>query len=440
MTADRPNIDALFNDLHPSLSHQAAIVEANRCLNCFDAPCTAVCPTHIDVPAFIGKIARDNMRGSALRILEANILGLSCSRVCPVDVLCEGSCVMHGRGERPIAIGLLQRDAMEHFYDSGAQMPLPVRAESSQRIACVGGGPASLACAAELRRLGYQVTIFESRAAAGGLNTFGVAEYKLNAADSRREVEFVRSLGVAIETGATVGENLSLEELESNYAAIFIGIGLGAGLNLDLNAAGKPLIDALQFIEAYKRREPVPVGRHVIIIGGGNTAIDAATAAKRLGAEQVILAYRRGEREMPAFAFEIAHARAEGVNLLFQVEPFAIHAETVEFRRTRLTRPDASGRPGIEPDFGAEFTVPCDMLITAVGQSKLVDLLERFQGVELRNGRVVIDPATGRTSNSKFFAGGDCVSGGREVVDAVADGKRAARGVAAMLSGESASG
>ena len=440
MTAERPTIDALFSDLHPSLSRQAAIVEANRCLNCFDAPCTAACPTHIDVPGFIGKIARGNLRGSALRILDANILGLSCSRVCPVDVLCEGACVMHGRGERPIAIGLLQRHAMEHFHDSGARMTLPVVPQSARRVACVGGGPASLACAAELRRLGYQVTIFESRAAAGGLNTFGVAEYKLNASDSRREVEFVRSLGVAIETGATVGENLSLDELESNYAAIFIGIGLGAGFSLESAAAGTHGIDALRFIEAYKKREPVPVGRQVIVIGGGNTAIDAACAAKRLGAEEVTLAYRRREREMPAFAFEIAHARAEGVSLLFQVEPFAVHAETIEFRRTRLTEPDASGRPATEPVFGTEFTLPCDMLITAIGQSKLLGLLERFQSVELRNGRVVIDLATGRTSNSKYFAGGDCVSGGREVVDAVADGKRAARGIAAMLSREPARG
>ena len=444
MTADRPNIDAIFSDIHPSLSHQAAIVEANRCLNCFDAPCTTACPTHIDVPGFIGKIARGNLRGSALRILDANILGLSCSRVCPVDVLCEGSCVMHGRGERPIAIGLLQRHAMERFYESGARMTLPVAPQRAQHVACVGGGPASLACAAELRRFGFPVTIFESRAIAGGLNAFGVAEYKLNASDSRREVDFVRSLGVAIETGATVGENLSLEELESNYAAIFIGIGLGAGSRLENAAGGTRGIDALRFIEAYKKREPVPVGRQVIVIGGGNTAVDAACAAKRLGAGEVTLAYRRREREMPAFAFEIAHARAEGVNLLFQVEPFAFHAGatvgspvgSMEFRRTRLTEPDASGRPGIEPDFGTEFAIPCDMLITAIGQSKLLELLERFQTVELRDGRVVIDPATGRTSNSKYFAGGDCVSGGREVVDAVADGKRAARGIAAMLSRE----
>ncbi len=438
MTADRPNIDALFSDIHPSLSHQAAIVEANRCLNCFDAPCTSACPTHIDVPGFIGKIARDNLRGSALRILDANILGFSCSRVCPVDVLCEGSCVMHGRGERPISIGLLQRHAMERFYESGARMPLPVMLQKTQRVACIGGGPASLACAAELRRLGYQVTIFESRAIAGGLNTFGVAEYKLNASDSRREVEFVRSLGIAIETGATVGENLSLEELESNYAAIFIGIGLGAGFKLEKADDGTAGIDALRFIEAYKKREPLAVGRDVIVIGGGNTAVDAACAAKRLGAHEVTLAYRRREREMPAFAFEIAHARAEGVNLVFQVEPFAFNAGAVQFRSTRLTESDASGRPGIEPEFGTEFTVPCDMLITAIGQSKLLELLERFQGVELRNGRVVINPATGRTSNSKYFAGGDCVSGGREVVDAVADGKRAAHGIAAMLSREAA--
>jgi len=421
------NIDILFADLHPSLSAQTAIVEANRCLNCFDAPCTAACPTHIDVPGFIKKIAHDNLRGSALRILDANILGLSCSRVCPVNSLCEGSCVMHSRGESPIAIGLLQRHAMERFYESGARVGWPAAAQRSERIACIGGGPASLACAAELRRQGYQVTVFEGRDTAGGLNTFGVAEYKLNASDSRREVEFVRSLGVEIETGRVVGGDISLEELESAHDKIFIGIGLGAGLGLDLAAENAPrMIDALRFIEAYKRREPIPTGTSVIVIGGGNTAIDAACAAKRLGANDVIMAYRRGEAEMPAFAFEISHARTEGVRFLFQAEPSGLQAGAMEFRRTR------------QP--GTEFTVACDTVITAIGQSKLLDILACCHGVELHAGRVLIDPATGRTSNPKYFAGGDCVSGGREVVDAVADGKRAARGITALLSQEATRG
>lgn len=430
------NVDACFSDLHPPLGPQAAAVEANRCLNCFDAPCMAACPTHIDVPGFIKKIARNNLRGSALRILDANVLGLSCSRVCPVDVLCEGSCVLHGRGERPIAIGALQRHAMEKFYADGARVSWSPAMEQQQRVACIGGGPASLACAAELRRYGFQVTIFERRSLAGGLNTHGVAEYKLRPSDSLREVEFVRSLGVKIVTGRTVGEDLSIEELERNFDGIFLGAGLGEGYSLDLASNGKPgVIDALHYIEAYKTGTPIAAGPRVVVIGGGNTAIDAACAAHRLGAVNVTLAYRRGEDEMPAFAFEIAHARSEGIEFLFQAAPIALREGAIEFLHMRLAAPDESGRRQFEPESGSKFTLECDTVITAVGQSKLAELLSRCSGVELLKGCVVIDARSGQTSNPKYFAGGDCVSGGREVVDAVADGKRAAIGIKEMFCG-----
>ena len=434
--AESISIETRFQDLHPALSGQAALVESNRCLNCFDAPCMSACPTHIDIPGFIKKIARDNLRGSALRILEANVLGLSCSRVCPVDVLCEGSCVMHGRGERPIAIGLLQRHAMEHFYHSGAQVPWAPSVERAQRIACIGAGPASLACAAALRREGFSVTILEKRALAGGLNSFGVAEYKLQVSDSLREVEFIRSLGVGIETGKSVGDDVSLQELEHQFDAIFLGVGLGESHPLNLSGEAAPqIIDALRYIEAYKLRAPLPTGARVVIIGGGNTAIDAACAAKLLGAEEVTIAYRRGEEEMPAFAFEIEHAREQGVRFVFRAAPVGLKSGAVEFQRMRLTDPDASGRRKSEPEPGAGFAVPCDTVIPAIGQSKLIGLLEQVANIKLNNGSVVIDSATGRTSNPKYFAGGDCVSGGREVVDAVADGKRAARGIVEALGG-----
>lgn len=438
--AESISIEARFQDLHPALSGQAAVVEANRCLNCFDAPCMGACPTHIDIPGFIKKIARDNLRGSALRILEANVLGLSCSRVCPVDVLCEGSCVMHGRGERPIAIGLLQRHAMEHFYRNGAQVPWKPAIERPQRVACIGAGPASLACAAALRGQGFAVTIFEKRALAGGLNSHGVAEYKLQVADSLREVEFIQSLGVAIETRKSVGDDISLQQIEDEFDAIFLGIGLGEGHALNLSGEDVPqiapqVIDAMRYIEAYKMCFPLPTGARVVVIGGGNTAIDAACAAKLLGAEEVTIAYRRGEEEMPAFAFEIQHAREQGVSLLFQAAPVALKSGAVEFQRMRLTDPDASGRRKSEPEPGTEFTVPCDTVIPAIGQSKLTGLLQQVANIKLNNGSIVIDSATGRTSNPKYFAGGDCVSGGREVVDAVADGKRAARGIAEAIGG-----
>jgi dihydropyrimidine dehydrogenase (NAD+) subunit PreT len=435
-SAESISIETRFQDLHPALSGQAAVVEANRCLNCFEAPCMSACPTHIDIPGFIKKIARDNLRGSALRILEANVLGLSCSRVCPVDVLCEGSCVMHGRGERPIAIGLLQRHAMEHFYHSGAQVPWKPAVERPQRVACIGAGPASLACAAALRREGFAVTIFEKRAVAGGLNSHGVAEYKLQVSDSLREVKFIQSLGVGIETGKSVGDDISLQQIEHEFDVIFLGVGLGEGNLLNPSAEDAPqIIDALRYIEAYKMRAPLPTGARVVVIGGGNTAIDAACAAKLLGADDVTIAYRRGEEEMPAFTFEIEHAREKRVRFLFQAAPVALKSGAVEFQRMRLTGPDASGRRKSEPEPGTEFNVPCDTVIPAIGQSKLTGLLEQVANIKLNNGSVVIDSATGRTSNPKYFAGGDCVSGGREVVDAVADGKRAAQGIVEAFGG-----
>jgi glutamate synthase (NADPH/NADH) small chain len=426
-----------FPDLHPAFDSQSALAEANRCLFCFDAPCTAACPTHIDVPRFIKKISSGNLRGSALTILDANILGLSCSRVCPVDVLCEGSCVLHRYNQKPIEIGRLQRYAMDRFYD--AQGTLPVAPSTgARRVACVGGGPASLACAAELARRGHSVTIFDNRPLPGGLNTYGVAEYKLRPADSLREVELVRSLGVEFRQ-ADVGATVSLEELERDFAFVFLGLGLGAMERLGISgeeAVG--VIDALRFIERYKTSPDFAVGRRVIVIGGGNTAIDAANAAKRLGAEEVHLFYRRTAREMPAFPFEYDHSKIEGVSFHWLAQPIAIvvhydRAVAVRFVETRLGEPGRDGRRRFEPVAGSEYEIPCDTVIPALGQTRhMVDLL-RQRGVEIENGVIGVDRPTGRTANARYYAGGDCVNGGREVVDAVADGKRAA--VAMALGG-----
>ncbi len=312
-----------FPELHPALDSQSALAEANRCLFCFDAPCMGACPTHIDVPRFIKKIASGNLRGSALTILDSNILGLSCSRVCPVDVLCEGACVMHRYNKKPIEIGRLQRFAMDAFYDAGASLPAaPVR-NAAQHIACVGGGPASLSCAAELRRRGFSVTVFDNRPLPGGLNTYGVAEYKLRASDSLREVALVRSLGVEFRQG-DVGGDIPLAELDRNYSFIFLGLGLGAMESLGIpgeQAAG--VIDALRFIERYKTLPDFTIGKTVVVIGGGNTAMDAANAARRLGAQAVHLFYRRTEKEMPAFSFEYDHSKVEGVHFHWAAQPVA---------------------------------------------------------------------------------------------------------------------
>jgi len=392
-----------FPELHPPFTSQEAVVEANRCLYCFDAPCANACPTHIDVPRFIKKIATGNLKGSAETILDANILGLSCSRVCPVDILCEGACVMHAHSRNPIEIGRLQRHAMEHFYAGGAKRAGPV-AETRFKVACVGAGPASLSCAAELRAQGVAVTIFDRKTRGGGLNTFGVAEYKFRASDSDREVEFIRSLGVEFRYDVEVGADIAFEELERDYDAIFLGAGLGKAR--PLGVPGEDLggvIDALTFIASYKTGQKVKVGRRVVVVGGGNTAIDATIAAKLLGAEEVTMIYRRGEHVMPAFAFEYEHAKREGVRFLWHTHVTRINGgERVE---------NVICQPARE--------VECEMVIIAAGQ--------------ISDGRVAVNPVTGQSDRPKYFAGGDCVNGGREVVDAVAEGKRAAKGILQWL-------
>jgi dihydropyrimidine dehydrogenase (NAD+) subunit PreT len=386
-----------FPDLHPALGSQAAAIEASRCLYCFDAPCMAACPTHIDVPKFIKKIASANLRGSAATILDSNVLGLSCSRVCPVDVLCEGACVMHRYNKQPIEIGRLQRHAMDHFY---AHSPsLPVGRPTGKRIACVGAGPASLACAAELRKHGHAVTIFERQSMPGGLNTHGIAEYKIRPRVSIQETELVGGMGVEFKLGIEV-DPISLE---NEFDAIFIGIGLGVMNRLDVPGENLPgVVDALTFIAEYKLRTP-QVGRTVVVIGAGNTAIDAAVAAKKLGAERVHIFYRRGEPDMSAFAKEFEHAKQAPVRFHY-------------FRKLD----EILGDTKVEGVRFNDFKLSCDMVIPAIGQSKLREFGE-------------VNRATGQTSNPKFFAGGDCVNGGREVVDAVADGKRAALGIVKWL-------
>ena len=425
-------------ELHPAFAPREAAVEANRCLFCFDAPCTGACPTHIDVPRFIKKIASGNARGSAHTILEANALGLSCSRVCPVDVLCEGACVMHRYNKQPIEIGRLQRHAMETWYDEMESrdwvgLATPIR--QVHRIACIGAGPASLACAAELRQAGYAVTLFEARQRPGGLNTYGVAEYKFTPGDAAREIAFIGALGVEIRTGVEVGKEVTFEELEQQFDAIFIGVGLGPTQRLGIPGEELPgVVDAVRFIAAYKTEARYDVGARTVVIGGGNTAIDAAIAARILGADEAIVGYRRGESEMPAFEFEYDHAKAFGVRFQWNVAPVRIVGEegvkAVEFACTE------TGSKGSAPKIieGANFIVGCDMVIVALGQSKLGAMLG--DRLEIVDGRVVADHATGATSHAKYFAAGDCANGGREVVDAVAEGKRAAHGIMARLGGD----
>jgi len=429
-----------FADINPPMTRRQAAIEATRCLFCFDAPCTKACPTHIDVPAFIKKITTGNLRGSARVILEANILGESCGRVCPTEVLCEGACVMHEKGEHAIEIGRLQRYAVDYVLDSTIRLFHP-GAPNGKRVTCIGSGPASLACAAELAKWGYQITLFDKNDLAGGLNTYGIAAYKTRAADSLREVELVRQLGVEIRQKTAVGRDIPFAELEKHYDAVFIGVGLGETWELELPGEGlHGVYGAMEFIERTKAQpfERVEVGRRVACIGAGNTAIDVVTAARRLGAGFVYLIYRRSEQEMPAFKYEYQLAKDDGVSFLWQTLPLCVLGHNgavtgLECLRTRLGEPDARGRRKPEPIPGTEFTLEVDMVVRAVGQQPVTGFLRAVPGIELREDGTVVVNERHQTGNVKYFAGGDCANGGKEVVDAVAEGMAAARGLDAWL-------
>ena len=426
-----PETAARFGDLHPPFDRQAAVPEANRCLFCFDAPCMQACPTHIDVPRFIKKIATGNLGGSAQTILEANILGASCSRACPVEVLCEGACVLHRYNKQPIEIARLQRYAMDAFHAAGDRLPFTPAKPTGKRAALIGAGPASLACGAELRRHGIAATIYDARPLPGGLNSYGIAEYKLPLAESLREIDMIARLGVEFRFDTTV-DAVMLAELERTHDAVFIGAGLGAIHRLGV--AGEELAgvtNALDLIAGYKDGTVVSVPERVAVIGAGNTAIDAANAAVRLGAAEVYMVYRRGPEQMSAFSFEYEHAKQEGVRFHWHKAVVAIEG-TDAVEAIRVMQLDATDDGALLPVPDSEFTVRVGMVVLAIGQATHTGFLANA-GLQVERGRVVIDRASGQTSNPKFFAGGDCTNGGREVVDAVADGKRAGLGIAAWL-------
>ncbi|OGQ15012.1 MAG: hypothetical protein A2138_08910 [Deltaproteobacteria bacterium RBG_16_71_12] len=431
-----------FLELHPALTDAEAVAESNRCLFCYDAPCTIACPTHIDVPGFIKKIANDNLKGAARVILDANPMGHSCARACPVEVLCEGACVMNQQEHRAIAIGRLQRHATDAVLAKSWKLFAP-GTPSGKKVAVVGAGPAGLACAQELRRAGHAVVMFDARKQPGGLNTFGIAQYKLRPDTALAEAKTILDLGVELRTGVTIGADLSFEQLGRDFDAIFLGVGLGGTHSLGIPGEGHAaVVDALSFIEQLKTR---PYGTfappaRVLVIGGGNTAVDAATQAKRLGAERVAFVYRRSEDEAPAYDFEIALVRASGCELHWLTAPVEVVVEGgavtgLKCVKMALGAPDASGRRGVTPVAGSEHVLPCDLVIKALGQTKRVELLRAIPGVQLDGaGRVVIDEH-GRTANPKVFAGGDCVNGGKEIVNAAADGKRAAAAISSFLEG-----
>ncbi len=433
-------VEANFADIKPPLTLDHALTEANRCLYCYDAPCAIACPTHIDIPEFIRRIASRNFVGSAETILESNILGASCARVCPTQVLCEGSCVFLDLEMPPIDIGRLQRFATDHVMDNGIEVFQAPEDRSLGKVALVGGGPASLACAAELGLLGIEAVIFDEKPEPGGLNRYGIAPYKLTNEETLGEVEYIQKMcKFEIRSGVRVGRDISFEELERDYDAIFLGVGMSGSRSIRVPGEEKAgVVGATEFIEELRSRplHETKVGDNVVVVGAGNTAIDAATEAARLGAREVTIVYRRGKEEMPAYEFEYELALIDKVRFRWFTQPVEVLGNgKVEALRCQLMQagePDASGRARPVPVPDAFVEIPADMVIKAAGQENFGDLLSTISGLDLNYGLVVVDENY-QTSNPKYFAGGDCINGGQEVVNAVAHGKKAAQTIAQQL-------
>ncbi len=462
---DITQIEQNFAEINPAMTAAEAAVEANRCLYCYDAPCTHACPTHIDVPSFIKKIASGNLHGSARVIFDANPIGATCARVCPVEVLCEGACVEKTLLQKPIEIGRLQRHATDYAMASDRQ--IFTKGESlGKSVGIVGSGPAGLSCAAYLARLGYDVTVYERRPLAGGLDTYGMAEYKMPQAVSLSEVEHIAKMGAKFLTNTEIGklaespstaestfteaaekadddaitrshddpaaQIVSFEDLKSWHDALFIGVGLADTNRLNIpGEASDGVYDALEFIEKIKTRKwaSVPLGKTVVVIGAGNTAIDAVTQAKRLGAEKVVMVYRRTEKDASAYDYELELARKDGVEFVWQAAPVGILADDGDSHVTGLRCEKTDGSLEL-------FELKCDMVIKAVGQQKMRGFFTDVARVETdEKGRVVVN-AEMQTSDPRVFSGGDCANGGKEAVDASQMGKLAAMGIHKSLTGE----
>ena len=431
------DIAANFDDLHPPLNAERVSVEASRCLFCHDAPCVTACPTSIDIPKFIRQIATGNLTGSARTILSANIMGGTCARACPTEILCEQKCVLNTGEDNPIEIGALQRHAVDHLMAKNHLHPFARANKSGKTIAIIGAGPAGLACAHALAIKGHTVKIFEARKKPGGLNEYGLAAYKMANDFAAREVEFILGVGgIEIEYDQALGHDIHLEDLRLDFDAVFLGIGLGQPRTLGIEGENLDGVqDALQFIEKIRQADDlmqVETGQNVVVIGGGNTAIDAAIQAKRLGAGHVSLVYRRGRAQMGATQWEQDLAAINGVSIHLWSKPIRIEGkgkgkvQSITFESTRLHAGKLVGT-------GQMHTAPADCILKAVGQNLVDDTL---CALKRDGGKLMVDEA-GQTSLPGVFAGGDCIASGEDLtVQAVEDGKVAAAGIHTYLGGQ----
>lgn len=431
--------EANFADIHPPFENfTAALVEANRCLYCYDAPCTKSCPTSINVPKFIKQIATENIKGSAHTIFSSNIMGGGCSKVCPVEKLCEGACVYNLMEEEPIQIARLQRYSTEKAIAN--KWPLFTRKPSNgKKVAVIGAGPAGLSCAHVLSREGIDVTVYEKEAKGGGLMTYGIAAYKVTPEFCEDEVNYILSLGgIEIKYGQELGRDITLTDLQSQYDAVYIGIGVGLARQLEIPGEHlNGVEDAISFIYDIRSKDysQVKVGDNVAVIGMGMTAIDAATQAKRLGAKQVTMVYRRTQAEMPCTEVELDIAKLDGCNIIWLAAPkevLGVDGKVTGLVCTKMVlgEPDASGRRS-PVDTGEEILLEVDMVIKAAGQMPFEHLVSSLN-IDNKYGKITTNDR-GVTSIAGVFAGGDCVNGGKEVVDAVQAGKDGAAGILDFL-------
>ncbi len=423
-----------YDALQPPLNDMQAIHEAARCLFCFDAPCTEACPTGIDIPGFIRMISTGNTRGAAIRILDENIMGGTCANVCPVEELCEEVCVRNTAEDKPVEIGRLQDFATRHLFERGIQ-PYSRAPDSGRHVAVVGAGPAGLACAHRLAVLGHRVTAIEAKPKAGGLNEYGLAAYKMLDERAAKEIEFILGVGgIEIQTGHALGSDVSLDVLREVYDAVFIGLGHNAVNALRLDNEDVPgVYNAVDFIERIRQEDlaTLPVGRRVLVIGGGNTAIDIAVQVKKLGAEYVTMVYRRGEADMGATWHEREVAQTNGVLIKNWAKPVRILADGegatgVEFEYTRYAD------DGTLEGTGETFALEADMVFKAIGQHFEPGPFAGSEAPEMDRGRIAVD-ALRRTSLPGVWAGGDCVAGQDLTVVAVQDGKVAANSIHEFL-------